>query len=181
LIYRLTSIETSNLSIVNIFKEKLEIFKEYDLVSPKTSLDDIFDGDQTVNQEPAFLNISEMKPFSAHFCPIFIGGFGLGVGFGFNQLPIIKRLAGNIISLGAIGLGVVLCLDLFEGILHFQLTFTLPMLLHVLVGFVGIMLFAVDTVFPPIPGKPPIHIYSNMVALGMAGLAIGLIIPPIEE
>jgi len=43
------------------------------------------------------------------------------------------------------------------------------------------MLFAVDTIFPPDPGKPPINIYSNIVALGIAGLAIGLIIPQVEN
>jgi hypothetical protein len=53
-------------------------------------------------------------------------------------------------------------------------------LVHVIAGFVGIMLFAFDSIFPLVPGKPPVTIYSNIVALGVAGLAVGILIPPID-
>jgi len=177
---KLMQTEILNLTPKEIFEEKLEILKEYKLVSSDTTLEDIMDVEKLESYKSQAFNVSEMKPFAAHFAPIFIGGFGFGAGFGFRGLPIIKRIAGNIFSLGLIGLGVVFCLDLFDAILHFQFTFTIPLLLHVIAGFVGIMLFAFDSIFPPIPGKPPVTIYSNIVALGVAGLAVGVLIPPID-
>jgi hypothetical protein len=178
---KLIQTEISNLTPKEIFEEKLEILKEYELVSSNITLEDILDVDKLEEYNSQSFNISEMKPFVAHFAPIFMGGFGFGAGFGFRRLPIIKRIAGNIFSAGAIGLGAVFCLDLLQSTLHYQMTFTLPLLVHIIAGFVGIMLFAFDSVFPPVPGKPPITIYSNIVALGTAGLAIGLLIPPLES
>jgi hypothetical protein len=177
---KLMQTEISNLTPKEIFEEKLEILKEYDLVSSNITLEDIMDVEKLECFSSQPFNVSEMKPFTAHFAPIFIGGFGFGAGFGFRGLPIIKRIAGNIFSLGVIGLGVVLCLDFFDAVLHFQLTFTLPLLIHIIAGFVGIMLFAFDSIFPPVPGKPPVTIYSNIVALGVAGLAVGILIPQIN-
>lgn len=177
---KLMQTEISNLTPKEIFEGKLEILKEYKLVSSNTTLEDIMDVEKLESYNSQAFNVSEMKPFAAHFAPIFIGGFGFGAGFGFRGLPIIKRIAGNIFSLGLIGLGVVFCLDFFDAVLHFQFTFTIPLLLHVIAGFVGIMLFAFDSIFPPIPGKPPVTIYSNIVALGVAGLAVGVLIPPID-
>ena len=176
---KLMQTEISNLTPKEIFEEKLEILKEYKLVSSNTTLEDIMDVEKLECFSSQPFNVSEMKPFVAHFAPIFIGGFGFGGGFGFRGLPLIRRIAGNIFTVGVIGLGAVLCLDVFANTLYFQLTFTLPLLVHVLAGFVGIMLFAFDSVFPPIPGKPPVTIYSNIVALGIAGSAIGFLIPPL--
>ena len=177
---KLMQTEISNLTPKEIFEEKLGILKEYKLVSSNTTLDDIIDVEKLERYNSQPFNVSEMKPFTAHFAPIFIGGMGFGAGFGFRGLPLIRRIAGNIFTVGAIGLGAVLCLDLFEGVLHLQFTFTLPLLIHIIAGFVGIMLFAFDSVFPPVPGKPPVTIYSNIVALGFAGLAVGILIPPID-
>jgi hypothetical protein len=176
---RLIQTEISNSTPKEIFEEKLEILKEYDLVSSNITLKDILDVEKLESFSSLPFNVSEMKPFTAHFAPVFIGGFGFGAGFGFRRLPLIRRIAGNIFSAGLIGLGVVLCLDIFESILHFQFTFTMPYLCHVIAGFVGIMLFAFDSVFPPVLGTPPVTIYSNIVALGIAGLAIGFLIPPL--
>jgi hypothetical protein len=120
-----------------------------------------------------------MEPFIALFVPIFIGGMGFGAGFNFRQIPIIKRIAGNIFTVGVIGLGAVLCFDWLTSTLYQQITFTIPLLVHILSGFVGLMLFAFDSIFPPVPGEPPFTTCSNTVALGIAGLAIGLLIPPI--
>ena len=176
---KLIQTEISNLTHKEIFEEKLEILKEYELVSSNITLEDILDVEKLESIDHQSFNISEMEPFVAHFAPIFIGGMGFGVGFGFRNLPIIKRFAGNIFSAGLIGLGIVLCLDFFEATLYYHLTFTFPYLCHVITGFVGIMLFAFDSVFPPVPGKPPFTIYSNIVALGTAGLAVGFFIPPL--
>ena len=176
---KLMQTEISNLTPKEIFEGKLEILKEYELVSSNITLEDILDVKKLESVDHQPFNISEMEPFVAHFAPIFIGGMGFGIGFGFRNLPIIKRFAGNIFSAGLIGLGIVLCLDFFEATLYFHLTFTFPYLCHVIAGFVGIMLFAFDSVFPPVPGKPPFTIYSNIVALGTAGLAVGFFIPPI--
>ena len=176
---RLIQTEISNSTPEEIFEEKLEILKEYDLVSSNITLKDIMDVEKLESFNSLPFNVSEMKPFTAHFAPVFIGGFGFGAGFGFRRLPLIRRIAGNIFSAGLIGLGVVLCLDIFESILHFQFTFTMPFLCHVIAGFVGIMLFAFDSVFSPVPGTPPVTIYSNIVALGIAGSAIGFLIPPL--
>jgi hypothetical protein len=176
---KLIQTEISNLTPKEIFEEKLEILKEYGLVSSNITLEDIMDVEKLESYNSQSFNISEMEPFAAHFAPIFLGGMGFGAGFGFRGLPIIRRLAGNIFSIGVIGLGAIVCLDFFASTLYYQITFTLPLLVHVLAGFVGIMLFAFDGIFPPIPGKPPVTIYSNIVALGVAGLAVGILIPPI--
>ena len=176
---KLIQTEISNLTPKEIFEEKLEILKEYKLVSSNTTLEDIMDVEKLESYTSQPFNISEMEPFVAHFAPIFIGGFGFGAGFGFRGLPLIRRIAGNILSAGLIGLGAVLCFDFFQGVLYFQFTFTIPFLVHILAGFMGLMLFAFDSVFPPIPGKPPVTIYSNIVALGMSGLAVGFMIPPL--
>ena len=124
-------------------------------------------------------NISMMEPFAVNFAPVFIAGMGFGAGFGFRSLPIVRRFAGNIFSMGVIGLGAVICYDFYTNTLYIQQTFTVPFLVHVLAGFIGIMLFAFDSVFPPIPGFPPVTIYSNFVGLGVAGLAIGFLFPPL--
>jgi hypothetical protein len=164
-----------------IFEEKLLILKEYNLVSSNISLNDLMDVGKLEYFCSHEFNISQMKPFVAFMAPIFIGGMGFGAGFGFRNLPLIRRIAGNILSAGLIGLGAVVCFDILNAVINFQFTFTLPFLIHVITGFVGIMLFAFDSIFPPIPGKPPVSIYSNIVALGMAGSAIGFLLPPIEE
>jgi len=176
---KLMQTEISNLTPKEIFEEKLEILKEYKLIPNNTTLEDIMDVEKLESYNSQPFNISEMEPFVSVFVPIFIGGMGFGAGFGFRRLPIIKRIAGNIFTVGLIGLGAVLCLDWLTSTLYQQITFTMPFLVHFLSGFVGIMLFAFDSVFPPVPGVPPFTIYSNIVALGIAGLAIGLLIPPI--
>ena len=104
---------------------------------------------------------------------------GFGLGFGFRRLPIQQHFAGNLFSIGLIGLGAVVCLDIENASLYYQYTFTLPYLIHVLSGFLEIMLFAFDSLYPPDKG-PPFTIYSNFFALGMAGLAIGFEYPNIE-
>jgi len=176
---KLMQTEISNLTPKEIFEEKLEILKEYKLIPNNTTLEDIMDVEKLESYNSKPFNRSEMEPFVSVFVPIFIGGMGFGAGFGFRRLPIIKRIAGNIFTVGLIGLGAVLCLDWLTSTLYIQITFTAPFLVHFLSGFVGIMLFAFDSVFPPVPGEPPFTIYSNIVALGVAGLAIGLLIPPI--
>ena len=175
---KLMKTEISNLTPKEIFEEKLDILKEYNLVSNNIALKDIIDVEKLEKHSSTGFNVSEMEPFVAHFAPVFIGGFGLGAGFGFRGLPIIRRIAGNIFSVGLIGLGATICFDFFQGVLFYQLTFTIPFLVHILAGFVGLMLFAFDSLFPPIPGTPPFTIYSNIVALGFAGLTVGFMIPP---
>ena len=123
---KMMQIELQNLTPKEIFEEKLEIMKEYNLVSDNTTLEDIMDVEKLESHNSQSFNRSDMTPFTVHFAPIFIGGMGFGAGFGFRNLPIIRRFAGNIFSIGVIGLGAVICLDLFNAILYFQFTFTLP-------------------------------------------------------
>jgi hypothetical protein len=93
-------------------------------------------------------------------------------------MPMMQRIAGNLFSAGVIGLGGIVCLDFEDWSIYYQYTFTYPLLLHILSGFIGIMMFAFDNIYPPENG-PPISLYSNFIAIGMAGLAIGFKIPQI--
>ena len=169
----------SNKSLGGRFEYILEIFKGYDLVADDITLQDLLDGMNSEDIDSRPFNLSVMEPFTAHFAPIFIAGMGFGFGIGFRRMPIMERIAGNIFSAGVIGMGAILCLDIFEGTLYCQYTFQMPLLFHVLSGFIGIMMFAFDSIFPPSSGQP-LTIYSNFLALGLAGFAVGTLIPSEE-
>ena len=55
-----------------------------------------------------------------------------------------------------------------ERTIHINYGFIYPMYFGFLSGFIGVMMFAVDSLFPP-PGGPPITFYSNFFALGWTG------------
>ncbi len=171
-IKKISNISKLDLSLVDLFEEKIRLMKEYGIINNDISLSDIFDiSDSMTNSLDNFSIINAAK-FESKFAPILLAGMGFGFGIGFRRMPVMKHIAGNIFSTGLIGLGAVLCLDIEDNALYYQYTLTYPYLIHILSGFIGIMLFAFDSLFPPENG-PAITFYSNFFALGMAGLAIG--------
>jgi hypothetical protein len=150
----------------------LGVFKESDLIGSDMTLQDIFDRDVPMGDDTAVWNLSIMEPFIAHFSPVLIVGMGFGAGIA----DTIGLFSGNIYSLGVIGLGGVLCIDAFAKTIYAQYTFTFPLLIHVLSGFVGIMMFPIhlDSLYT---SGLPFKIYSNFVAFGLSGLTIGVPIP----
>ena len=88
----------------------------------------------------------------------------------------MHRFTGNLFSILLIGLGEIVCLDFEDWSIYYQYTFTCPLLFHILSVFIGIMMFAFNNIYPSENG-PPISLYSNFIAIGMAGLAIGFKIP----
>lgn len=171
-IQQISDISKLDLSLVDLFEEKIELMKEYGIISNDISLSDIFDISNSMTTSLENFSIINAARFESKFAPILLAGMGFGFGIGFRRMPVMKHLAGNIFSTGLIGLGAVLCLDLEDNALYYQYTLTYPYLIHILSGFIGIMLFAFDSLFPPENG-PAITFYSNFFALGIAGLAIG--------
>jgi hypothetical protein len=151
--------------------------KDYEIIPDEVSIQKIIDFNKIGELGSKSLNITESDNFVSHFAPIFMVGMGFGLGLGYRRMPVFQRIAGNLFSMGLIGLGAVVCFDIENWSIYYQLTFTFPYLIHVLSGFVGIMMFAFDNIFPPENG-PPITLYSNFLAIGMAGLAIGFKFPP---
>ena len=109
-----------------------------------------------------------MEPFLAHFSPIIIVGMGFGGGIGDK----FGALSGLLYSFGVIGLGGVLCIDAIAKTIYVHYTFTVPLLLHVLSSFTGIMMFPVNFDFLAGSGLP-LFIYSNFIAIGYSALSIG--------
>jgi len=170
---KLMQINTSNLNPKEIFKEKLEILKEYKLVSDELSLDEIIDVDKFENKTSLNKIENTNENFMANYSPIFIAGVGFGGSLGFRRMPTYQRLTGNIFSVGLIVVGVVFCYDWFKPkpIYHPVL---LEPLVYFLAGFIGIMLFAYDDLFTSTHGVPPVTFYSNLIAIGIAGSIIGI-------
>ena len=176
---KISDISNMDLTLEELFEQKLQLMKEYGIVPQHITINDLLDF--STYQQLNLLNFSivQANKFQSHFAPIFIVGMGFGIGIGFRRMPVRQHLAGNLFSAGLIGLGAVVCLDIEHASLYYQFTFTYPYLIHVLSGFLGIMLFAFDSLYPPANG-PPLTIYSNFLALGMAGLAIGFEFPLVE-
>ena len=172
MIHRLTERLSTDTDAGNQFENILETFKDNNLVSDTLTLQEIFESDILTEYNTTTYNLSIMEPFMAHFSPIFIVGMGFGAGIGDK----IGLLTGNVFSLGVIGLGGVFCMDPFAKTIYVQYTFTFPLLLHILSGFAGIMMFPVNFNFISSSGFP-FAIYSNFIAFGISGLAIGIPIP----
>lgn len=50
-------------------------------------------------------------------------------------------------------------------------------LIHIISGFLGVMMFAFDNIFPP-ENWLPFTLYSNFAGIGMAGVAVDFEFPP---
>jgi hypothetical protein len=153
LMEKLSKVNT-NLPVKEQFEEKLNILKDYKIVSSDTTLDDIM-GKKFDNGSEIFpFKVVVNENFQAHFAPIFITGIGFGFGLGLEI-----RLANGFLHFLAIvgGLGLILCCDIIEGILYLLWTFTFPIFIGYMAGYAGLIMFAVY------PGL----IYSNFVALGV--------------
>lgn len=168
----ISDISNKDLSLIELFEIKLNLMKQYDVINDDVRVNDILDISDETKTNLLNFSIINAEKFDSIFSPVFIAGMGMGIGIGFRRMPIRQHLAGNLYSAGLIGLGAVLCLDIQDQALYYQFTFTYPFLIHIISGFIGIMLFAFDSLYPPDNG-PPITIYSNFFALGMAGLVIG--------
>ncbi|UCF12546.1 MAG: hypothetical protein JSW06_11025 [Thermoplasmatales archaeon] len=145
-------------------EEKLEIFKEYELVSPETTLGDIInteilDGEY---QYPIQLNGS----FTAQPAILFFLAFpGFGFGFGLPLLPFTGMVHLAVISF----FGAVWCIDLTTRQVHNAIAFIFPFIIGQISGFTGLLMI------PFVPG----FIYSNLIGFGHATYTRWFTIPPI--
>ena len=165
---QLGELDTHHLSVEDIFKEKMRLLQEFGIISDRMTIGSLFPQTETKDDPLINLTIVQNENFSAVSAPIFFTGVGIGVGMGFRRMPIIRRFAGNIGFVGLLIVGGLLCYNWLEHTLHINYGFIYPMYFGFLSGFVGIMMLAVDSLFPP-PGGPPITLYSNFLALGWTG------------
>ena len=165
---QLGELDTNHVSVEDIFKEKIRLLQQFDIISEQITVDSIFSQQQPKDDPLINITIVQNENFSAVSAPIFFTGVGIGVGMGFRRMPLIRRFAGNIGFVGLLIVGGLLCYNWLEHTLHINYGFIYPMYFGFLSGFVGIMMFAVDSLFPP-PGGPPITLYSNFLALGWTG------------
>lgn len=160
----LKTIETKGLALVEIFDAKLQILKNYNLISNDLQLNDIID----VNK----LNESRYEPvtgenFKANNTPMIFAGGGFGFGFG---VPFFVT-AGNFLML-LFGFGMTMCYDPQEKVLYSLSTlFFIPMLIGNLMGFMGLILI------PVIPG----FFYSNLFGIGMAARTGWRLVPSYNQ
>lgn len=165
--HRINERLSSNTDYDTMFENILQIIKEYNMVDQDITLQEIFDRNMSTDFNTTFYNVSS-DPFGAIFSPVIIAGMGAGAGIGDN----FGLLSGNVYSFGVIGLGGLFCLDAVMQTIHIQYTFTFPLLVHILAGFAGIMLFPVH--FDKLYASGfPLFIYSNFLALGYSGFTIG--------
>lgn len=146
----------------------LELLKEKNLIKDEINFKDIFSEKTSMIYNSTAYNLSVMEPFVALFSPIIAVGMGFGAGIGDK----FGGVTGLLYSGGVIGLGGVICLDALAKTLYVHYTFTFPLLIHVLSSFIGIIMFPVDFDFIS-ANYLPLFIYSNFIAIGYSGLAIG--------
>ena len=145
----LKQVEESGLTLIEIFEKKLEILKDYELVSSDMTLEDVLD----VSKLGGRYDVVEAEDFGAEFAAIlFVGG---GFGFGFGTPFFIT--SGTFLMI-LTGFGLVYCYDILHDILHQLTTLSfIPILLGYLGGFIGLLLFGVVSGF----------FYSNLLGLGV--------------
>lgn len=155
-------VERSGKSLRGIFEEKLQILKNYELVSNDLTLEDILDVEKLT--EP--IETTQFEDFKAENAPIFLAGGGVGIGFG---VPFF--LTSGTFLCALIGGGLVVCYDFANKVLHYMFTlFFIPLLTGFMAGFIGILLL------PVIPG----FFYSNFFGLGMVAKTSWGFIPPVD-
>ena len=155
----LKSTENKDLTLTEIFEEKLEIIKNYGIVSSDMTLEEFVD----VKKLERGYNSMQSQDFQAASAPIMFVGGGFGFGFG---VPFFITSGTFLMIL--IGFGLVLCYDPVNAVLNQLFTmFFIPMLIGYLGGFTGLLLL------PVIPG----FFYSNAVGLGMVALTSWKLFP----
>jgi hypothetical protein len=174
---QISQVQQGALNLIDVLQQKMQIMKSYDLVPSDITLNTIIDTNTIDTLEFLSLNLTETTHFQSNFAPLFILGMGFGLGFGYRRLPVFPHLAGNLFSIGFIGYGGVLCLDIQDRAIYYQYTDFFPYLIHIISGFIGIMMFAYDNIFPSENGLP-FTFYSNFIGIGMAGVAVGFEFPP---
>ncbi len=160
LMEELKQVERSGKTLRGIFEEKLQMLKNYELVSSDLTLEEILDVEKLT--EP--IETQQFgEDFEAKNAPIFFVGGGLGFGFG---VPFFFT-SGTFLCI-LFGFGLVLCYDFAEKILHQLITlFFIPLIVGYMGGFIGLLLL------PVIPG----FFYSNFFGLGMVSNTKWQLIP----
>jgi hypothetical protein len=156
---QMRSIDIEGLSLVEIYEKRLDLMKQYELVSHDLALSDLIDVEKFGDR---YETVSG-QDFEAAFAPIAFVGGGLGFGLG---LPFF--LTSGTFLMMLFGFGLTLCFDASIGVLYQLLTFSfVPILFGYLGGFTGLLLL------PVIPG----FFYSNAVGLGMVAVTVWKQIP----
>jgi len=124
LIGELKQVERSGKTLRGIFEEKLQILKDYELVSNDLTLEEILDVEKLT--EP--IETQQFEDFEAENAPIFLAGGGVGFGFG---VPFLFTS------------GTFLCILIGGGLVT---VFFIPLLVGYMAGFIGLLLL------PVIPG-----------------------------
>lgn len=155
----LKSTEHKDLTLNEIFEEKLEIMKNYGIVSSEITLNEFVD----VEKLKQGYKSMQSQDFQAASAPIMFVGGGFGLGFG---VPFFITSGTFLMIL--FGFGLVMCYDTVNTVLNQLFTmFFIPMLIGYLGGFTGLLLL------PVIPG----FFYSNAVGLGMVALTSWKLVP----
>lgn len=156
----LRTIEMEGKPAVEVYRNKLDIMKNYNLVPDDMTLEDILDIDklEEINGEEGAKNISV---FSA--LVFFVGG-GLGFGVGV-PFPITT----GIFLFALLGVGFSLVYEIYTNITHTFNVFFLPMLVGILIGFTGLLLLPVIAGF----------FYSNALGLGVCAYTQWLYFPSV--
>jgi hypothetical protein len=164
IINKISQTKTEDKPFLTIFN----LLKEKNLIKQDIKINEIYGDKASDFYNNTAWNRSEMQPFVSMFAPIIAAGMGFGAGIGDK----FGSITGLLYSGGIIGLGAVLCFDILKETIHVHFTFTFPLLLHILSSFIGIMMFPVDFDFIS-DNFLPFFIYSNFIAIGFSGLAIG--------
>lgn len=170
---RINKIVSSQTEYETLFDQVLQILQEYDLVDPKITVYDLLNRNMSTEYNFKVWNLSQNEPaFVAMYSPVVIAGMGFGGAIG----DTIGLASGNVYCGGGIGLGGIVCLDFWTRTIHTQTTFTFPLVVYIISGFTGIMLFPVhfDKLYA---SGLPLSIYSNFIAVGLAGWTVSFFFP----
>jgi hypothetical protein len=141
-------ISREDATLTDIYMEKYETLKKYDLIPDGITSEDIID--PTIFKSE--FNVVSGEDFNATTAPLFFFGGGIGVGLG---VPFFVTAGTFLVAL--FGFGLAMCYDIHTQTLYQLITFTLfPILIGILNGFVGLLMI------PVVPG----FVYSNFFALG---------------
>ena len=162
-------VKQTTLSIKDKLEKELDILKQYNIVSPNATLEDVISYGKLDN---IFTNITPPdivmeENFQAHFALLLIVGGGFGFGLGLPGQRIINGFTSFLAAVG--GLAAVVCYDWLEtNTIYVLISYMLPLLIGYIAGYMGLILFAVE------PG----YFYSNLVMLGVAPYTLWLQLPP---
>ncbi|MCK4332061.1 MAG: hypothetical protein KAV40_00605 [Thermoplasmatales archaeon] len=157
--------QTSKSTVMEQLEEKLAIFKEYELVSPELSLEDIIGVNKSEIAGEDFHPVPLNGSFTAQPAILFFVAFpGLGFGYGIPLFPITGMIHLVVVNF----FGVVKAIDLSTFQNYSLSAFIMPFLLGQISGYTGILMI------PFVPG----FIYSNLIGLGHATLTRWFTIPP---